>query len=85
MGDEVLFRVEFPERPGALRRFLEAVGDRWNISLFHYSNHGAAFGRVLAGFQVPEEQVSAFQAFLAQVGYEWTDESDNDAYQLFLR
>ena len=77
-------RFEFPERPGALMHFLEALGGRWNISLFHYRNHGADFGRVLAAFEVPDEQVVEFKAFLDGLGYPYLAEFDNDAYRLFL-
>ena len=66
--DERLYRFEFPERPGALLQFLETLGGRWNISLFHYRNHGADFGRVLAGFEVPAVEESDFQAFLRRLG-----------------
>jgi threonine dehydratase len=82
---ERLFRFEFPERPGALMRFLTTMGGRWNISLFHYRNHGAAFGRVLAGMQVPDAQASEFSRFLAELEYPCVEESDNPAYRLFLR
>lgn len=82
---ERLVRFEFPERPGALLQFLQAMGHRWNITLFHYRNHGAAFGRVLTGMQVPAQETSEFHEFLDRVGYRWTEESDNPAYQLFLR
>ncbi|RMG29273.1 MAG: threonine ammonia-lyase, biosynthetic [Gammaproteobacteria bacterium] len=81
---EVVYRFEFPERPGALLRFLTAIGQRWNISLFHYRNHGAAYGRVLAGVQVPPEDRKAFREFLDEVGYTWVEETDNPAYRLFL-
>ena len=81
---EILCRFEFPERPGALMRFLDALGDRWNISLFHYRNHGADPGRVLAGFEVPEADDPAFQAFLDRLGYRHVRESGNPAYELFL-
>jgi threonine dehydratase len=81
---EVLCRFEFPERPGALMKFLDAVGDRWNISLFHYRNHGADPGRVLAGFEVPESDDAAFQAFLVALDYRYERETDNPAYSLFL-
>jgi len=84
LADERLFRFEFPERPGALTDFLTAVGGRWNISLFHYRNHGAAYGRVLCGLQVPKsERVECRRVFEA-LGYAWADESDNPAYALFL-
>jgi threonine dehydratase len=81
---EQLCRFEFPERPGALMTFLEALGGRWNISLFHYRNHGADFGRVLAAFEVPDDQLAEFRAFLDQLGYPYLAEFDNDAYRLFL-
>jgi threonine dehydratase len=77
-------RFEFPERPGALMQFLDAVGGRWNISLFHYRNHGADFGRVLAAFEVPDEQLAEFRTFLDQLGYPYLAEFGNDAYRLFL-
>ena len=83
--NEILYRFEFPERPGALMRFLNAMSRGWNISLFHYRNHGADYGRVLVGMQVPAKDQSAFHAFLKQVGYPYWDESRNPAYQLFLR
>jgi threonine dehydratase len=84
LDDEMLFRFEFPERPGALLRFLQAVGQRWNISLFHYRNHGSDYGRVLAGIQVPREQRSELAGHLDSLGYEYFDESANPAYQMFL-
>ena len=77
-------RFEFPERPGALMQFLEALGGRWNISLFHYRNHGADFGRVLAAFEVPDEELGEFKAFLEGLGYPYLSEFGNDAYRLFL-
>jgi threonine dehydratase len=83
-SDERLFRFEFPERPGALARFLESVGGRWNISLFHYRNHGAAFGRVLAGLEVPAEESGDFNRFLETLGYPWVEETGNAAAQFFL-
>jgi threonine dehydratase len=82
--NEILYRFEFPERPGALRNFLNKMGQTWNISLFHYRNHGADFGRVLVGMQVPPEEQKEFKAFLDNLGYEYVDETDNPAYQLFL-
>ncbi len=82
--DERLYRFEFPERPGALLEFLEKLGGRWNISLFHYRNHGADFGRVLAAFEVPEADLDAFQRFLEGLGYSSLEESRNTAYHLFL-
>ena len=85
VGNEILYRFEFPERPGALMRFLNAMSRGWNISLFHYRNHGADYGRVLVGMQVPAAEQTQFQAFLKQLGYPYWDESRNPAYQLFLR
>ena len=82
--DERLFRFEFPERPGALARFLDAVGGRWNISLFHYRNHGAAFGRVLTGLEVPPDGSDALDRFLEELGYVWVEETGNPAAGLFL-
>ncbi len=82
--DERLFRFEFPERPGALVRFLESIGGRWNISLFHYRNHGAAFGRVLAGLEVPEVDADALSRFLEDLAYPWVEETANPAADLFL-
>jgi threonine dehydratase len=84
-ADERILRFEFPERPGALMQFLTKMGGRWNISLFHYRNHGAAFGRVLAGMQVPESQAEAFTQFLRELDYPYVEETNNFAYQLFLR
>jgi threonine dehydratase len=81
---ERVCRFEFPERPGALLQFLDALGGRWNISLFHYRNHGADFGRVLAAFEVPAADNADFEAFLASLGYEFRIEEDNDAYRRFL-
>jgi threonine dehydratase len=83
--DERLIRFEFPERPGALLRFLTRIGQRWNISLFHYRNHGAAYGRVLAGIQVPADYQQDFQTFLDTLGYSYWEETDNPAYPLFLK
>ncbi len=82
--DEVLYRFEFPERPGALMNFLSQMGGRWNISLFHYRSHGADFGRVLVGMQVPRADRRAFERFLDRVGYERVEETANPAYRLFL-
>ncbi len=81
---EQVCRFEFPERPGALMTFLDKLGGRWNISLFHYRNHGADFGRVLAGFEVPEADMAAFEAFLDGLGYRYQYERGNTAYELFL-
>lgn len=85
LKNEVIYRFEFPEKPGALMGFLEAMGADWNISLFHYRNHGADFGRVLVGMQVPVAGEAAFRAFLNQLGYPYWNETDNPAYPLFLR
>jgi len=85
VDDEILYRFEFPERPGALLRFLNHMATGWNISLFHYRNHGAAYGRVLVGMQVPSEDMSKFQQFLDDVGYRYWCETDNPAYDLFLK
>jgi threonine dehydratase len=82
---EVLYRFEFPERPGALLNFLIHMGSSWNISMFHYRNHGADYGRVLVGIQVPDEEVNRFQEFLDNLGYVYVDESCNPAYSLFLK
>ncbi len=82
--NEKLYRFEFPEYPGALLRFLSAMGQDWNISLFHYRNHGAAYGRVLVGVQVEEYQKVSFDQFLQSLGYQYWEESQNPAYNLFL-
>ena len=79
-----VYRFEFPERPGALMTFLDKLGGRWNISLFHYRNHGADFGRVLAGFEVPPGDAADFEAFLDGLGYRYQREHENSAYDLFL-
>jgi threonine dehydratase len=81
---ERVCRFEFPERPGALLQFLDSLGGRWNISLFHYRNHGADFGRVLAAFEVPEHEQAEFLAFLSGLGYRYQIEEANEAYQRFL-
>jgi threonine dehydratase len=81
---ELLYRFEFPERPGALLNFLTHMGRGWNISLFHYRNHGADYGRVLVGMEVPPEDEAALQRFLGELGYAYTDERANPAYRLFL-
>ncbi|WP_207879199.1 threonine ammonia-lyase, biosynthetic [Pseudomonas sp. 32_A] len=83
-SDEMVLRFEFPERPGALFNFLNKLGGRWNISMFHYRNHGAADGRVVAGLQVPEDERHLVPAALAKIGYPYWDETDNPAYKLFL-
>lgn len=83
--DELLYRFEFPERAGALLHFLTQMSDRWNISLFHYRNHGAAYGRVLMGIQVPAEERGEFQEFLDGLGLKYWDENGNQAYEMFLK
>jgi threonine dehydratase len=83
--DERLFRFEFPERPGALMRFLSAMHPGWNISLFHYRNQGADSGRVLVGLQVPRADERAFAEFLRTLAYPFVEESANPVYRLFLR
>ena len=85
LADERLLRFEFPERPGALGRFLSLMSPSWNLTLFHYRNHGAAHGRVLAGIQVPDGDAAAFSGYLGELGYPWVEETDNEAYRLFLR
>ncbi len=82
---EQVYRFEFPERPGALMNFLARMGSGWNISLFHYRNHGADVGRVLVGLQVPDRDRAAFRRFLRELGYDYTDETRNPAYRLFLK
>ncbi|MCP4410602.1 MAG: threonine ammonia-lyase, biosynthetic [Gammaproteobacteria bacterium] len=82
--NEILYRFEFPERPGALLKFLNTIGQEWNISLFHYRNHGAAYGRVLAGMQVAQQDRDRFRARLDKLGYQYWEETDNPAYNLFL-
>jgi len=82
--DEVIYRFEFPERPGALLRFLSQSAGRWNISMFHYRNHAAAYGRVLVGLEVPADEHGELQAFLDELGYAYVDESENPAYHAFL-
>jgi threonine dehydratase len=81
---EILYRFEFPERPGALMNFLQSMSHNWNISLFHYRNHGTDYGRVLVGMQVPPDDYAAFQEFLEKLGYAYCEESHNPAYRLFL-
>jgi threonine dehydratase len=82
--DEIVFSFEFPERPGALMMFLEAISDKWNITLFHYRNHGADHGHVLAGMQVPVKERKEFLRALKTLGYSFKDVTDNPAYRLFL-
>jgi len=85
VDNEILYRFEFPERPGALLVFLKTLGKRWNISMFHYRNHGAANGRVLVGLQVPAKEKKELNKYLDEVAYPYWEESDNPAYKLFLR
>ena len=84
LKDELLYRFQFPERPGALLNFLVSMGKRWNISLFHYRNHGADYGRVLVGIQVPAESRKDFRVSLDKLGYAYWEETDCPAYNLFL-
>ena len=83
-GAEMLYRFEFPERPGALMNFLNHMGSSWNVSLFHYRNHGAAFGRVLVGMQIPKNERRELESYLKELNYVYKEETDNNAYQLFL-
>jgi threonine dehydratase len=82
--DERLYSFEFPERPGALLQFLESIDESWNISLFHYRNHGSAHGRVLAGIQVPAADLARFHESLRRLGYRHADQSESPAYKVFL-
>ena len=82
--NEILYRFEFPDRPGALMKFLDSMSHHWNISLFHYRNHGTDYGRVLVGMEVPPAEKTEFRTFLGQLGYRYWDESKNPAYKLFL-
>ncbi len=84
IADELVYRFIFPERPGALLKFLTAMGHRWNISLFHYRNHGSAHGRILVGIQVPVGERREFRASLKNLGYQHWEETDNPVYKLFL-
>jgi threonine dehydratase len=84
VDNELIYRFEFPERPGALMKFLNSMSASWNISLFHYRNHGADYGRVLVGMQVPPRDKRVFRAFLKALGYAFWDESKNPAYKMFL-
>jgi threonine dehydratase len=85
VSNERVYRFEFPERPGALLNFLRKLGKKFNISLFHYRNHGAAFGRVLVGLQVSDDKRDQLHGYLEELGYGYWDETENMAYQLFLR
>ena len=84
MRDELVYRVEFPERPGALLRFLAGLGQRWNISMFHYRNHGAAYGRIFVGVQVKKGERRKFEAVLDRIKFPYSEETQNRAYQLYL-
>ncbi len=83
-NDEKLYRFRFPERQGALHDFLLAIGSEWNISLFHYRNHASDYGRVLVGIQVPSDTQTELEAHLAKLGFDYTEETEDPAYQLFL-
>ncbi len=83
--NEILYRFEFPERPGALLKFLLGLGENWNITMFHYRNHGAAWGRVLVGFEAKTGKRSELKGFLDRIGYRYSEETGNSAYQMFLR
>jgi threonine dehydratase len=83
-GEELLYRFEFPEKPGALMAFVNALQASWDIRIFHYRNHGADVGRIVVGVQVPPGERQQWQAFLADLDYQHWDESANPAYQLFL-
>ena len=82
---ELFYRFEFPERPGALMKFVNSMSPDWNISVFHYRNNGADYGRIVLGIQVPPDEMEQWQAFIDTIGYPYWDESDNHAYKLFLR
>ena len=84
LKDEHLFRFEFPERPGALLQFLTVLGTELNITMFHYRNHGSAYGRVLVGIQIPRKEMAKFRQGLGEIGYRFWEETDNPAYQQFL-
>ena len=85
ISDELLYRFQFPERPGALLEFLSQISAKWNISLFHYRNHGAAYGRILVGIQVPSNEQKSFEDYLSKLDYPFESEQDNVGYKLFLR
>ena len=82
--DELLYSFEFPERPGALMRFLSSMSPNWNISLFHYRNHGADYSQILVGIQVPDSEKAMFRDFLTTLGYPHREETRHPAYRLFL-
>jgi len=82
---ESIYRFEFPERPGALMKFLLGLGSKWNITMFHYRNHGADWGRVLCGFEASAAERVALERFLDRIGYRYQEETANAAYRMFLR
>ena len=84
VSDEVVYRFEFPERPGALMTFVTSLHPNWNISIFHYRNHGSDVGRIVVGVQVPTNERTQWFDYLKGLRYEWVDESHNPVYQLFL-
>jgi threonine dehydratase len=84
-GDERLLRFIFPERPGALLKFLTLMQPNWNISLFHYRNQGADYGRILVGIQVPKGDAKAFKAFLNALDYPYIDETESPVFRMFLK
>ena len=84
IDNEKVYQFEFPERPGALLKFLMSLGTRWNISMFHYRNHGAAYSRVLLGAQVNDDEQADFEKMLDKVGFRYENMTDNEAYRLFL-
>ena len=84
LQQELVYRVEFPERPGALLKFLSGLGQRWNISMFHYRNHGAAYGRIFLGIQAPPSERRQIEQVLDAIAYPYSEETDNRAYQLYL-
>jgi threonine dehydratase len=85
VDNELVYSFKFPERPGALLMFLEQLGSHWNISMFHYRNHGSAYGRVLVGLQVPAKEHGKVEALFKELSYGYRNETDNPAYQLFLK
>ncbi len=85
LTDEVIYSFEFPDRPGALMNFLNKLGQNWNISMFHYRNHGSAYGQVLAGLQVPLNEREDLQEALISLNYRFKEENDNPAYKHFLK
>jgi len=84
LSNEWVYRIQFPERPGALREFLDQLSEKWNITLFHYRNHGADYGRVLAGFDIQAEDAEALETCLRKLGFKYIEETANPAYHLFL-